>query len=224
MKFSVVIPTHNEGAQIGQVLKRLRQISPNPMEVILVDGGSDDGTPAIAEELADTVISHKKRNRGAQLDAGAKKASGDLLLFLRPDAQLPGTWQQVLEHFWLLSKHEGVAATAFTVQYGTSLPFRVAARLSNARVSVREVVGGDHALCTTPENYRRSGGFPHFPVLEDVVISKRLKALGDIVLLPEVVWPAARRLHQAGLLRLALEHAWTSLRFKLGTPPEELAR
>ena len=224
MKFSVVIAACNEGVQIAQSLKRLRQISPSPMEIILVDGGSDDRPAAIAREWADQIIEHASPNRGAQLDAGARKASGDLLFFLRPDAQPPGNWQQVLEHFWLANHPKKMAATVFSVDYGAGFTFRLAARLSNARVRVRQVAGGDHGLCTTPEIYRDCGGFPHFAYMEDAVFCQRLRARGEIALLKETVWPAARRMHRSGPLAWGLKHLWLSLRFKLGASPDDLWR
>jgi len=225
VKVSVVIATWNEGSQIASSLKRLRQISQtSPLEVIVVDGGSNDGTAAAAREWADVVLEQEKPNRGLQLDAGAKKATGELLFFLRPDAQPPGSWQQALEHFWLASHPQKIAATAFSVDYGAGFPLRMASRLSNAAVSVRGAVGGDHGLATTPEIYREAGGYPPLAYREDVVFSQRLGRLGKVVLLKERIWPAARRLHRSGPLATAIEDAWLALRFKLGADPEKLWR
>lgn len=223
MKFSVVIATWNEGSQISSSLKRLRQISQtSPVEIIVVDGGSSDGTAELAREWADIVLEQEKPNRGAQLDAGAKKASGDLLLFLRPDAQPPGNWQQALEHFWLASHPQKIAATAFAIDYGAGPSLRLASRLTNASVSWRGAVSGDHGLATTPEIYREAGGYPPLAFYEDIVFSQRLGKLGRVVLLRDKIWPAARRLHRFGPLRAALGEAWLALRFKLGANPEEL--
>lgn len=220
MKFSVIVATWNEGAQIASSLKRLRQISQSsPMEIVVVDGGSSDGTAAAAGEWADHVISLEKPNRGLQLDTGARKASGDLLFFLRPDAAPPGNWQQVLEHFWLASHSSKVAGTAFTVDYGASRESRLAAGWANWRG-----VSGDHGLCTTPEFYRESGGFPHYAFGEDVVFCQRLRRLGRIVTLRERIWLAGRRLHRTGFFSAVAQDCWLSLRFKLGASPDDLWR
>ncbi len=225
MKFSVVVATWNEGAQIGSYLKRLRQISQSsPMEIIVVDGRSSDDTAAIARDWADHVISLDQTNRGLQLDAGAKKAAGDLLFFLRSDAQPPGNWQQALEHFWLANHAEKVAASVFTIDYGASLWFRLAARGANALVGWRGLATGDHGLCTTPELYRQSGGYPPFAYREDLAICERLSKLGKVVMLPDRIWPAARRLRQKGPVSCALSSAWLELRYKLGADPGELWR
>jgi glycosyltransferase involved in cell wall biosynthesis len=223
VKFSVVMPTWNEGAQIGSALKRLRQISQaSPLEIIVVDGGSTDGTAGLAREWADQVISLEQSNRGRQLDEGARKASGDLLFFLRPDCQPPETWQQALEHFWLAAHSRKVAATAFAVDYGSGLSLRLASRWANSRVSLRKTVLSDHGLCMTPEVYRESGGYPHYACLEDIAFSQKLSRLGEIVLMPERIWPAARRMRRDGPINSGLRHLWMRLRFTMGTSPDDL--
>lgn len=225
MKFSVIIAAWNEGSQIGSALKRLRHISQqSPIEIILVDGKSDDDTVAQAKDWADQVIVHGETNRGAQFHMGAQRASGDLLLFLRPDAQPPGNWQQALEHFWLSSQREKVAATAFTVDYGVSGSFRAASFLTNLSARWTGKAGGDHGLCTTPEVYKESGGFPPFPYMEDFVFCDRLRKVGKVVVLPERIWPAARRMHQLGVVSCGANRLWLNLRFKLGASPEALWR
>jgi glycosyltransferase involved in cell wall biosynthesis len=225
VKFTVVIAAWNEGAQIASSLKRLRQISQhNPMELIVVDGGSDDKTAELAAEWADHVLKTDKPNRGVQLDLGAKKATGDLLFFLRPDAQPPGNWQQALEHFWLANHAQKPAASVFSVDYGSSFSLRLASRLSNSSVGWRGAASGEHGLCTTPELYKDAGGFPPLPFHEDITFCERLSALGRIVLLPERIWPAGRRMHRTGALRWAARDAWLTLRFKLGAKPEDLWR
>ena len=225
MKFSVIVATWNEGTQISSALKRLRQISQNsPTEVIVVDGGSQDGTAENAKDWADQVLVAEKPNRGKQLDMGAKKATGELLFFLRPDTQPPGSWQQALEHFWLATHSAKVAATAFSVDYGTGFSLRLASRVSNSAVSWRGAVGGEHGLCTTPELYREAGGFPPIAYHEDIVFCDRLSRIGRLVLLPEKIWPAGRRMHRTSALSCAFKECWMTLRFKLGASPDELWR
>ena len=223
MKFSVVIPTWNEGAQIGSALKRLRQVSQSsPLEIILVDGNSTDDTVAQARDWADQVISLPNANRGEQFDAGAHKATGELLFFLRADCQPPDSWQQALEHFWLSASNRKVAATAFAVDYGSGFSMRLAARWSNSRVSLRGAAFGEHGLCTTPEIYKESGGYPHYACLEDMGFCERLQKIGRIVLMPERIWPAARRMRRDGPLMTGMRHLWLRARFSMGTSPDEL--
>lgn len=222
MKFSVIVAAHNEGPQIGSSLKRLRQISQtSPMEILVVDGGSDDGTIDAARDWADEVIEHDKPNRGAQWHAGADKATGDLYFFLRADAQPPGNWQQVLEHFWLAASIEGLAATAFSVEYGAGMGLSALSAWSNARVR-GGMASSDHGLCTTPEIYKAVGGFPAFPVLEDMEFSRRLSAHGRIALLPERLRPAARHVHSIGPFGYIAHRLWLETRYRMGAKPESL--
>ncbi|MEK7389589.1 MAG: glycosyltransferase [Elusimicrobiota bacterium] len=222
MKLSVIIAAHNEGPQIGSSLKRLHQIShTSPMEIIVVDGGSDDGTVAAACEWTDEVIEYGKPNRGAQWHAGAQKATGDLLFFLRADSQPPGNWQQVLEHYWLAPSTEGLAATAFSVDYGAGLALSALSAWSNSRVR-SGLVSSDHGLCTLPEIYKSIGGFPLYPVLEDLEFSRRLCTRGRIALLPERLRPAARHVHSGGPLAYVARRLWLETRYKMGAKPEDM--
>ncbi len=224
MKFSVVVAAHNEGPQISSALKRLRQISKtSPMELIVVDGGSDDATVAAAGDWADSVLTLDKPNRGAQWDAGAKAATGELLFFLRADAQPPGNWQQALEHFWLATQVDNVAAVGFSVNYGGDARLRLLSAWSNARVR-NGMIGADHGVCTTPEIYKAVGGFPAFPELEDLEFSRRLASRGRVHLLRDVIHAAARRLRAQGPVRYAARRLWLEGRYKLGAKPEDLFR
>lgn len=222
MKFSVIVAAHNEGPQIASSLKRLRQISTkSPMEIIVVDGASDDGTARVAADWADTVIDLTQANRGAQWNAGAEKAGGDLLFFLRADAQPPGNWQQALEHFWLATQVEHVAAAGFSVDYGGGAGLRLLSAWSNARVR-RGIITGDHGICTTPEIYQAVGGFPPYPELEDFEFSRRLHLRGRLHLLPDRIHAAARRVRAQGPFAYAARRVLLETRMKLGAKPEDL--
>jgi glycosyltransferase involved in cell wall biosynthesis len=224
VKFSVVVAAHNEGPQISSALKRLRQISKtSPMELIVVDGGSDDATVSAAREWCDELVPMEKPNRGAQWHAGAQAATGDLLFFLRADAQPPGNWQQALERFWLATAVENVAAVGFSVNYGGGAGLSLLSAWSNARVR-GGMIGADHGVCTTPEIYKSVGGFPEYPELEDFEFSRRLAARGRVHLLPEVIHAAARRLRSQGTLQYVSRRLWQETRYRWGVKPEELFR
>ncbi len=221
MKFSVVVAARNEGAQIVSALKRLRHISrASPMELIVVDGASDDGTADAAREWADGVVELESANRGAQWDAGARRAGGDLLFFLRADSQPPADWQQALERFWLTAA-SGAAAAAFRVDYGSGAGPRLLSAWSNARAR-RGVIGADHGLCVTPEAYAASGGYPHFAELEDFEFSRRLSRRGRVVLLPQVTHAAARRARAQGALSYIARRVWAEARYRFGAEPGRL--
>jgi len=222
VKFSVIVASRNEGPQIGSALKRLRQISKtSPMEIIVADGGSDDGTSRAAADWADTVIDLTQANRGAQWNAGAEKATGDLLFFLRADAQPPGNWQQALEHFWLATQVEDVAAAGFSVDYGGGAGLRLLSAWANARVR-GGIITADHGICTTPEIYKAVGGFPAYPELEDFEFSRRLKSRGRVHLLKDRIHAAARRVRAQGPLPYALRRLWLESRLRMGSKAEDL--
>ncbi|MGI8525990.1 MAG: glycosyltransferase, partial [Pseudolabrys sp.] len=88
MNLSIVIPVLNEAAQIGPALEALSPLRRNGAELIVVDGGSADGTPGLAQPFADQVIA-APRGRAEQMNAGASKAGGDVLLFVHADTRLP---------------------------------------------------------------------------------------------------------------------------------------
>lgn len=221
MKFSVIIPTWNEGKQISAALRRLREISDREQtEIIVVDGASADDTVAGADRWADRIIRLDKPNRGAQLHAGAQQATGDMLFFLHADTQPPADWQENLERFWLASRSEALAATVFSVDYGSRWAYRLVAWGQNMRVSWRQIAYGDAGICTTREIYAASGGYPELPLMEDVAFSKRLRGQGRIVRLPGRILPGARRLHRLGPIRNSLWNFWLRLLYAFGVSPE----
>jgi rSAM/selenodomain-associated transferase 2 len=223
VKFSVIIPVWNEGRQISAALRRLRQISDNEhMELILVDGGSKDDTVDTARRWADRIEVLDSPNRGKQLAAGAKVATGDLLFFLHADTQPPGDWQRTLERFWLAAHKTTPSATVFSVDYGRRWDYRLVAWGQNRRVDWRQVAYGDAGFCLPRENYDAAGGLPEHPLMEDVAFSKKLTKIGPIVRLPHHIHPGARRLHKIGPLRNSLRNFWLRLQYACGVSPEKL--
>ncbi len=225
MKFSVIIPTWNEGRAISSALRLLRHVSTyDSMELIVVDGGSSDGTRETAAKWADLVLNTREPNRGAQLHAGAEAAAGDLYFFLHADTHPPVNWQERLEQFWLGTHKRPPAATVFSVDYGSRWNYRLVAWGQNKRVNWRQIAYGDAGFCTTPENYEASGGIPNIPLMEDVVFSERLRKIGPIVRLDDKIHPGARRLHRVGPVRNSLHNFWLRLKYACGTSPENLWR
>ncbi|OIO07159.1 MAG: hypothetical protein AUJ52_10780 [Elusimicrobia bacterium CG1_02_63_36] len=225
MRLSIVVPAWNEGRRIAGTLKRLRATArPDSVEIIVVDGGSKDGTLKFARESADKVIPLGGANRGAQLHKGAREASGELLLFLHADAQLPGDWQAALEAFWNSERSAGSAATVFSVHYGAGFRLAFAALAANLRVSLRNSAYGESGLCVPKSIYEGAGGFPDFPMMEDLALCARLRPLGRIVRLKECIRPAAHDLRRTGPLRSILRRFAYRMRFAFGEDPESLFR
>ncbi|MFH1723079.1 MAG: TIGR04283 family arsenosugar biosynthesis glycosyltransferase [Elusimicrobiota bacterium] len=225
MRFSIIVPVWNEARHIAPSLERLRAASPpERVEIVVVDGGSRDGTAQAARPRADRLVSLGAPNRGAQLHAGAEASSGDLLFFLHSDTRPPSDWCEILERFWSPERSSSAAATVFSVDYGPGWSYRLVAWGQNTRVRVRRIAYGDAGFCVPRELYVRSGGFPPAPLMEDVLFSRRLRGLGRIVLLPERIAPSARRLRANGPVVNSLRNSWIRARFALGATPERLWR
>jgi len=155
VRISVVVPVWNEAGLLPAVLRRVRLTQGEPVELIVVDGGSGDGTAAAAAGLADRVLS-SERGRAAQMHAGALAASGELLVFLHADTLLPADWRAALEAAW--AKAPRPAATAFRLGFDRDgLYYRLMARLADWRASWTGVPHGDQAIAVERAAYVAAG-------------------------------------------------------------------
>lgn len=170
---SVIVPALNEGAQIRQTLVELQPLREQGVEIIVVDGGSRDDTAEIARALADQVLP-SDRGRARQLNAGAAHARGRVLLFLHADTQLPDTAAMAIR----AATDSALAWGRFDVRItGSALMLPVIAWFINHRSRLSGIATGDQALFFTRELFYRLGRFPQQPLMEDVEISRRAKAL-----------------------------------------------
>jgi rSAM/selenodomain-associated transferase 2 len=166
---SIVIPVLDESANIRAALSRLADYRRRGVEVIVVDGGSTDGTARIASTLANQVIA-APRGRARQLNAGAAAASGDALLFLHCDCILPDDADRIV-----LDALAQPAALwgRFDVRIEGRHPLlRVIAALMNARSRLTGIATGDQAIFVRRDAFERAGHFPDIPLMEDIAFSK----------------------------------------------------
>lgn len=220
-RISNVIPALNEAAGIQSVLATLQPLRERGHEVIVVDGGSTDGTAALAVPLADRVTS-SSRGRAVQQNAGALAASGDVLLFLHADTTLPdGADALVLDGLQRTGRGWG----RFDVRLSGSHPLlRVVERMIGIRSRLSGIATGDQAIFVHREWFQRVGGFPELPLMEDVAISRALKRLGPPLCLRARVTTSSRRWEERGVARTILlmwRLRWAYFR---GADPAELAR
>lgn len=220
-RLSIIVPALNEAAGIQSVLAPLQPLRERGHEVIVVDGGSTDGTPALAAPLADRVIS-SRRGRAVQQNAGAAAASGDVLLFLHADTTLPdGADVLVLDGL----RRTGRGWGRFDVRLSGSHPLlRVVERMIGIRSRVSGIATGDQAIFVRREWFRRVGGYPKLPLMEDVAITRALKLLGPPLCLRDRVTTSSRRWDDRGVARTILlmwRLRWAYFR---GVDPAELAR
>ena len=196
MDISVIIPTLNEAATIGETLRRVR--SSGSCEVIVVDGGSDDGTPELARPQADLVLS-AGRGRATQMNVGARAASGQVLLFLHADTVLPPDFPALLEN---ALRNPRVVGGRFDVRLDAEgRLFRIIETLMNLRSRLSRIATGDQAIFVRSRTFLELGGYREAELMEDLELSYRLKRQGELACLRERVVTSARRWQRDGIAR-----------------------
>ena len=217
-KISIIIPALNEAACIRDCLLPLQPLRERGHEVIVVDGGSSDDTREIAGVLSDSVI-NCDRGRAVQMNAGAAASTGDVLVFLHADTQVSaGSMAE-------LTEIADPAWGCFSVRLsGSGLFYRVYSYCINLRARISGIVTGDQVLFVARALFEEIGGFPRIPLMEDVAISKRLKAFSRPVIIDDEVITSTRRWEQHGRLRTMLKMWLLRCRFALGASPAALAK
>lgn len=222
MKISVVIPTLNEESNLERAIRSVSFAD----EVVVADGHSTDRTQSLARNLGATVVT-AKRGRGNQLRAGAAEASGDILLFLHADGWLgKDSGQELRSHIATRMRTEqaqvfGCFRQAIDDQ---GLRFRLI-EIGNAfRARWLGTPYGDQAIFVDRQSYIRAGGFDEVPLMEDVMLCRRLLRESRPTLLQGPVHVSARRWQKDGVLRRTLRN-WTVLAgFACGVSPTRLAK
>jgi rSAM/selenodomain-associated transferase 2 len=195
---SVIIPAYNEEKVLPDTLKALFEQS-GEFEVILVDGGSIDRTYDIARAAAKIQLLTAPKGRAAQMNAGAKQASGEWLLFLHADTVLPDGAIQRLND---MERDSTIQAGGFMHQFsGDDWRLRFISFLDNFRCTRSRIIYGDQALFVRRALFERLGGFPNQPILEDVAFCERLITVTNPLLLYPPVVTDARKFVKMGIWR-----------------------
>jgi len=218
---SIIVPVLNEAGLVAEALKALAPLRARAVEVIVVDGGSRDNTVAQAGPHADGVIT-APRGRGSQMNAGAAVARGTVLLFLHVDTRLPDNADRVIVDG--LSRSGRAWGRFDVIIAGRSPLLRVVGTTMNWRSRLTGIATGDQAIFVTSMAFAAARGFPDIPLMEDIVLSRRLRPQGRPLCLRERVTTSGRRWEQHGVLRVMLTMWRLRLAFYLGAAPEALAR
>jgi rSAM/selenodomain-associated transferase 2 len=218
-RLSIVVPALDEAAGITAALQALQPLRARGAELIVVDGGSRDGTPALAAPLADAVLA-APRGRALQMNAGAAHARGEVLLFLHADTALPAQADTLV--------HRAVAAGRewgrFDVRIAGRHPMlRVVAWLMNLRSRATGIATGDQAIFVTRARFDRLGGYAPMPLMEDIELTRRLRRTGrPACLLPPVI-TSGRRWESRGVWRTIFLMWRLRWRYWRGESPARLA-
>ncbi|MDX8409644.1 MAG: TIGR04283 family arsenosugar biosynthesis glycosyltransferase, partial [Mariprofundales bacterium] len=212
---ALVIPLRNEATVLPELLQAVRRLPVN--EVMLVDGGSSDGTQAVLADSGLRWIS-SPAGRGRQMNAGAACCHSDILLFLHADTQVDN---QHIVQLRTLFADPGAQSGRFDVQLsGEDLAFALISYMINFRSRISKIATGDQAIFVRRLLFERMGGFPELPLMEDIAFSRRLKREGGVRCLRARVITSSRRWRQGGILRTILLMWTLRLGFYLGVPAE----
>ena len=216
---SIIIPALNEEQSLPRTLAPL--VGNARCEVILVDGGSEDGTLALARSFGCKTYAGP-RNRSRQMNLGAEKSRGSALLFLHADTLLPDNF---LHAVYPALANENVAAGAFSLSFDCdSRALGIIARGANLRSRFFQLPYGDQGLFTSRSNFKAVGGYPEMEIMEDFVFVRKMQGQGRIITLDEKVTTSARRWKNIGILRTTLINQIIICGHSLGVSPATLAR
>ncbi len=219
---SIVMPVLDEAAGIAAALEALAPLRARGAELIVVDGGSADGTPALCGGRVDAVL-HASAGRARQMNAGAAAARGAVLLFLHADTRLPEHADRLIAD-GLRESRRSWGRFDVTID-GRSRWFAAIAALMNLRSRLTGIATGDQALFVTRAAFDAVGGFPDQPLMEDIELSGRLRRQGGAPLcLAERVHTSGRRWERHGVWRTIVLMWRLRLLYRLGVSAERLAR
>ncbi len=221
VKLSVIIPMLNEAAGLARQRDEWQKLQQAGAQVLLVDGGSEDGSAERAQAAGFEVML-ADRGRARQMNAGARAASAEVLLFLHADTVLPA---QALSLIGAAMQDPAVHWGRFDVDIeGRSRGLAMVAFMMNLRSRLSGIATGDQAIFMRASAFRAIGGFPDQPLMEDIEASRRLKRLSAPSCLRARVRTSGRRWDHRGLWRTILLMWRLRLAYWLGVSPERLAR
>ncbi len=217
-RISVLIPALNEAENIAATLESVQR--GNPHELIVVDGGSTDDTTRLASSSGALVLPSKP-GRARQMNAGAARATGNLLLFVHADTILPPNWARVVAE---TLARPWVVAGAFGFQIAAEFPGRRFLEWgTNWRSRRRQMPYGDQAVFLRQATFEEEGGFANLPIMEDYEFMRRLRRRGRILTVPERAITSGRRWKRLGVVRATVRNKLMIAGYHLGVSPHKLA-
>lgn len=218
MKFSIIIPTLNEELSIVNCLTRLQSLR-QCCEIIVVDGGSLDNTKKLAQPLVDKLIS-SATGRAIQMNTGAERAAGELLIFLHADTSLP---QDALNQIAQAIKNNRQWGRFDVTLSGSHPMLKMIAVFMNWRSRLTGIATGDQVIFVNKKLFESVGQYPVIPLMEDIALCKKLKKISSPICLKAKVISSGRQWEQFGVFETLLLMWSLRLRYFLGADPQKLA-
>lgn len=213
---SVIIPTLNEARLLKETIENIKDAE--AVEVIVVDGGSKDETLSIAGDLADQVFSSTP-SRGEQMDIGAERATGGILLFLHADTHLPMGWESKIRD----AIKSGKTGGAFNLSVSSPDKYLWFVTLAaNFRSKILGITYGDQAIFAKKAAFFNAGGFKRLALFEDIDLWRRLKKCGPLVILRDAVCTSHRKWKIEGRFKNTLKNWSLIILYYIGISPQRL--
>jgi rSAM/selenodomain-associated transferase 2 len=221
MRLSIVVPMLDEEPVVRTSLERLQAWRAEGHEVVVVDGGSRDGSVAVARPLADQTIV-ARRGRATQMNAGANAASGDVLLFLHADSWLPADAVAAIASALASGANWGRFDVTIA---GRPAILKVVAWMMNARSRLTGIATGDQGIFVRRATFVEAGGYPSIALFEDIELCSALKRrAGGPACLRQRIVTSGRRWERHGPWRTILAMWRLRLAYALGADPARLAQ
>jgi rSAM/selenodomain-associated transferase 2 len=213
---SFIIPVLHEQERIAEQLRRLRNRFADA-ELVVVDGGSDDGTVQCAMPLCDQLLIGE-RGRAQQMNLGGRVARGDYLCFLHADT-FPGCDEATLQHYLDSAPGWGFCRVRLS---GRHWLLRVIEWFMNHRARLSRIGTGDQMLFLSRELFTETGGFDAIPLMEDIALCKRLRRRAKPLIVREPVTTSSRRWEEQGIVSTVIRMWILRLAYFLGVSPARL--
>ncbi len=219
LKLSIIIPTLNEAINLSRLLKRLLEIPKEySLQIIVVDGGSDDKTTQIASDFGVELIESLKQSRAIQMNLGAEKANGDYLYFVHADTLPPPTYITDIYK----SIEQGHTIGCFRYKFDSSKQL-LKLNAFFTRYSFLWCRGGDQSLYIPKSTFFEMGKFDESClIMEDFNFLCRLKERSSLHIIQKDFLVSARKYEENGYLRVQLANFIVFNMFRFGFPQEKL--
>lgn len=217
---SIIVPVLNEAEMLPEQLERLSALE-GDIEVLVVDGGSTDGTEEIVRAGRNVRLIQSSRGRGVQIQTGSEAAAGDIIVVAHADCWLPHNAMVLVEE----AVEDGARWGWFDIRYDAdSVALRVIPHYLNAHASLLGEPTGENAMWATREAWEEAGGCPRVPLMEDLELARRLRRIGRGRRLHGPVICSARRYKAWSPIGMSLRCIVLWALFHLGASPETLQR